>query len=367
VVVVSAALLEPDRDQLRKFVSAIFRHATCGGWIAVRAFYEDNNRVFRFSPTDLIGGLGYLADVAEDDARRAAQNPSPVVFCPPLAVFANKNHAGEDDVVAGLALSVECDERPQEAREILEWILGAATVVVKSGGIIANGGERIDKLHLHWRLIVAAQGEADLAKLKRARTIACRLVGGDPTSNSICHPMRWPGSWHRKAAPRLCEIETLNDNIEIDLDNALAALIAAATAAGVDIDDAPHTSGGEAQTEPGLIAAALAVIPNDDINWNDWNKIGMAAWGATGGSAEGFAAFDAWSKKSLRKYNENDTREKWNHLFSSPPKRIGAGTIFFLANEADPTWRIRYIAEQDRIANAAVAEMRRSACLAFGE
>jgi hypothetical protein len=347
----SAALLEPDRNQIRKFVSAIFRHATCGGWIAVRAFREGNNKVFRFSPTDLIGGLGYLADVAEDDARRAAQFPEPVVFCPPLAVFANKNHAGEDDVVAGLALSVECDERPQEARAVLENLIGAATCVVKSGGIIAANGS--DKLHLHWRLAVPARSENELAKLKRARTIACRIAGGDPTSNSVCHPMRWPGSWHRKAEPRLCEIETLNDDVEINLDDALAALIDAATAAGVDIDDAPHVSGDVSQGEPGLIAAAFAAMLNDNLDWAIWNLRGMAAWNATGGSAEGFAAFNAWSKKS-RKYNAETTRKRWNHFFTSPPTKIGAGSIIYWANEDCPGWRIAYEDEQDAIADAAL-------------
>ena len=40
--------------------------------------------------------------------------------------------------------------------------------------------------------------------------------------------MRWPGSWHRKGTPRLCEIVTVNLDAEIDLDAALTALQAAA-------------------------------------------------------------------------------------------------------------------------------------------
>ena len=43
----------------------------------------------------------------------------------------------------------------------------------------------------------------------------------------ICHPIRWPGSWHRKAEPRLCQIAALDAEREIDLDAALAALKAA--------------------------------------------------------------------------------------------------------------------------------------------
>ena len=53
------------------------------------------DKPFRLSTADLSGGLRFLIDVAEDDARRAARNPKPAVFCPPLAVFGNKDHARE--------------------------------------------------------------------------------------------------------------------------------------------------------------------------------------------------------------------------------------------------------------------------------
>src|SRR5262249_20327565 len=63
-----------------------------------------------------------------------------------------------------------------------------------------------------------------LEKLKQAREIAARLVGGDPSNVPVCHPLRWPGSWHRKGSPRLCEIETNRPDQEIGLDEALAVL-----------------------------------------------------------------------------------------------------------------------------------------------
>ena len=107
-------MLEPDRDQLEIFVDALFRHAGDKGFVAVRSFYEGADKPFRLSTANLSGGLRFLIDVAEDDARRAAQNPKPVVFCPPLAVFGNKDHAREQDLLEGLALSVECDQHPGE-------------------------------------------------------------------------------------------------------------------------------------------------------------------------------------------------------------------------------------------------------------
>jgi AAA domain len=216
--------LEPDRDQLEIFVNALFRYATPQAYVSVRAFFEDGAKPFRISPTSLVGGLNFLIDVAEDDARRAANAPERVVFCPPIATFATKERARERDLVEGLALSVECDHHPQRARETLEQLIGPATLVVRSGGIWtdANGAAH-DKLHLHWRLAKPARGD-DLPKLKALRDLATRIVGGDPSNKPICHPIRWPGSWHRKSEPRLCEIASMDIDHELDIATALEIL-----------------------------------------------------------------------------------------------------------------------------------------------
>jgi len=182
--------------------------------------------VFRISTVEIAklgGNLKFLIDVAEDDARRAAQDPKPIVFCPPLATFREKQGAAEADLVEGLTLSVECDENPAAARATLEPLLGPVTIAVRSGGIWQSNGVSYAKQHLHWRLRAPAQGKEQLAKLKRVREIAAHLVGADPTTAPICHPLRWAGSWHRKAEPRLCEIIADASNIdhEIDLEEAL--------------------------------------------------------------------------------------------------------------------------------------------------
>src|SRR5262249_54277267 len=39
------------------------------------------------------------------------------------------------------------------------------------------------------------------------------------------------------------------------------------------------------------------------------------------------------------KYDERNTKLRWNHFYQSPPNRIGAGTIFHLASQADADWR----------------------------
>jgi RecA-family ATPase len=223
-------MLEVSRSEIEKFVTSMFRYAGTEGFVSLRAFEEGNNKVFRINGAGLSGGLPGLIDAAEDDARRAANFPKKVVFCPPIAVFKDKDRAREIDIVAGFALSVELDQRPTEAAAMLEKVLGPATLWVRSGGVWADPAtaQIYDKLHGHWRLTKPAVG-AELAKLKRARDLASRLVGGDPSGQPVCHPFRWPGSWHRKGEPRPCEIETETER-EIDLDTALAALEAAPAA-----------------------------------------------------------------------------------------------------------------------------------------
>jgi hypothetical protein len=219
-------VLEPNRNEIEIFVDAVFRHASTG-FISLRAFYEGEDKSFRISSVPVIAGnFKFLCDVVEDDARRAAQYPKAVVFCPPLATFSNKNNAREEDIAEGLTLSVECDENPEAARAMLEPLLGPVTVAVRSGGIWQSNGVSYAKQHLHWRLREPARSKEQLAKLKRAREIACHLVGADPTTAPVCHPLRWPGSWHRKAEPRPCEIITDASDLdhEIDLDEALAKL-----------------------------------------------------------------------------------------------------------------------------------------------
>jgi hypothetical protein len=98
------------------------------------------------------------------------------------------------------------------------------------------------------------------------------------------------------------------------------------------------------------VEAAVEVIPNNDVfleeltgwaSWEAWNSLGMAIYAATGGSDDGFKLFDKWSLKH-RSYNATDTEEKWKTFKRSPPREIGAGSLFFWADKADPKWREDY-------------------------
>ena len=91
-------------------------------------------------------------------------------------------------------------------------------------------------------------------------------------------------------------------------------------------------------------AAALAQIPNrGSSNWEWWNRVGMALWAATSGSEGGMAAWHEWSSQNSF-YDIAETTERWHHYPSSPPTRIGAGTLFHMAREASPGWRLPHSA-----------------------
>jgi hypothetical protein len=354
-------LLEPDREQIEIFVEALFRHAGDQGHVHVRSFKEGTSQRFRFSEPSLKGGLPFLFDVAEDDARRAAQNPEPVVFCPPLAVFKDDKSAADDNVIAGLVLSVDCDQHPRQARAKLEAILGKATIVVRSGGVWVNGGDVEDKMHLHWRLAQPARDAERLRKLRQARDLAVQLVGGDASGKAICHPFRWPGSWHRKGEPRLCAIdpESCNPDVEIDLDTALAQL-AAALDQEVPATNLPAASNdnkrcNRADLELGynervvrMVRAAVRAIPNDyPLNVPSrkrWIDLGIAIHYATDG--QGFAIFDEWSQRSPKYDVADNTRKAWNGF--KPRGDLGWVFLDWLASQVNRAWDLELFPNEGR-------------------
>jgi hypothetical protein len=85
-----------------------------------------------------------------------------------------------------------------------------------------------------------------------------------------------------------------------------------------------------------LVELAVSLIPNADVGWDDWAKMGLAIYAATGG--KGLTIFDTFSQKS-QKYDARETADKWCEFHKSPPNRIGAGTLFHHAYEAaGPGW-----------------------------
>jgi hypothetical protein len=84
------------------------------------------------------------------------------------------------------------------------------------------------------------------------------------------------------------------------------------------------------------VEMALNVIPNDNLHWDEWNnRIGLAIWGATGGSEEGRELFARWSAKS-EKNDPVATDARWEGMCKSPPNRAGMGTLWYLAEKHQP-------------------------------
>lgn len=78
------------------------------------------------------------------------------------------------------------------------------------------------------------------------------------------------------------------------------------------------------------VAAALASIPNDEPDWERWNKIGMAVYVASGGSDEGMRLWDEWSQRCPGRHTDS-AHKRWMHFHRSPPTNIGMGTLVQLA------------------------------------
>lgn len=345
----SGARLEPDRAQLAQIIS-LFRHATAGTWVSLRSFRdkgEKNQKPFKITPHRLNGNLDALIDKAFHDAELAADCFEKIVFCPPIATFTNSSHAREVDLAEGLALSVECDANAQEARAKLEALLGPATIVVESGGIWTDPvtGEKKPRLHAHWRLKVPARNEKALAKLKAARRLATEIVGSDASNITMVHPIRWPGSWHRKHEPKLCRVIAINDDAEINLNTALEILKEAAPHVEVNLEAKPAFSPSNITVNLKKLASALEAIPNEEPSpgsWDEYKNMALRIYSGVRG-AEGFALFHEWAQK-WPWYNPTTgpaaDRQCWQEVSGCPPTRTGIEKIYKIAREHGWRWHV---------------------------
>ena len=94
-----------------------------------------------------------------------------------------------------------------------------------------------------------------------------------------------------------------------------------------------HPKPRQAMTHKELRLAELAAAIPNRFSWEEWNRIGLAIYAASGGDDEGFIAFDDLSTRSP-KYNSHVVRERWRNYGKSPPTRIGLGTLVHLARAA---------------------------------
>lgn len=77
-----------------------------------------------------------------------------------------------------------------------------------------------------------------------------------------------------------------------------------------------------------LIAEAIAHIPNNDLPYDDWIKVGLALYAALG--PDGRALWEAWSAEAA-KNDPIHTAQKWDSFASV--RNVTVGTLFWLARQ----------------------------------
>jgi hypothetical protein len=335
--------LSADRDQIAKHVTALFMNADNGSFLSLRAFEDaKSGKAWGYGPfwkmMPISDSFTDIIDAIEAFATAAANAPTAVCVCPPACSFANSSTAAEADVANGLVLVVEIDDDAPAGRAKLEALLGPPTEVVASGGVSVNPqtGQVDDREHVYWRLSAATRTLEQHARLKECRELAARYIGSDTTAVSLVHPLRVPGSWHRKNATARCaRIIEYNPDNEIVLDDALDRLRRA-----VGKPTGGRLYGGAATPQAPLsdILKALEAIPNDDSGtpqqcWDQWSDMALRIYAATAGSENGRAAFHMWSAKSA-KYDEATTDQRWDQIKRHPPTRTDVRALFNLARAA---------------------------------
>lgn len=141
-------------------------------------------------------------------------------------------------------------------------------------------------------------------------------------------------------------LETPRDTLPAVTEDAIKAFLTAAadiigaTTHKAETDHQPeHQPSAFGPGADGLdVAGALACIPNLTRDWDQWCRVGMATFAASGGSPEGFAAWCAWSARCTEAHDQAACRDAWRGYRTNHRKEIGAGTLFHLAQEARQGW-----------------------------
>lgn len=85
------------------------------------------------------------------------------------------------------------------------------------------------------------------------------------------------------------------------------------------------------------VLAALGTIRNEDAEYDEWIRVGLATFAASAGDAAGLDAWMRWSAKSA-KHHDHECLRVWNSFHKSPPRSIGFGSLAYLARSANPLW-----------------------------
>ncbi|MBR0672909.1 virulence-associated E family protein [Neoroseomonas soli] len=363
-----------DGAQLAEFCRVMFEHAPADTWVnlqartnnfdpkAAAAWTVEQRAAYEKARGKSLGGWLPVSDLDRvikrvlAMAEEAANAPWPgMVFCPPVATFKTQGvrakGADKANLAAGLAIQVDLDDRnPPEALARLEKMLGAATLVVHSGGTTDAGHP---KTHAYWRLASPAVTDADKELLREARNLAGKLAGGDDSSTNAVHPIPWPGSWHTKGEPVMCRIVRSGGTDIADLGAVVAALRASSPR------HASSSTGGQREgaraPNDALVREALRAIPyaysTHDEGQPDWLKVAGAIHNATDRRPEGLLLLIEWyaakTEEELReggaldeiarltsKERAKECADRWARLITSPFDLLGWKQLQRWAHEA---------------------------------
>jgi len=241
--------------------------------------------------------------------------------------------------------------RPTSEHELAVWAQwSGAGIGIPTGSIIGVDIDIRDDAALASRLEQLARealGDTPAVRfsMRPKRLLVYRAT--EPLSGMKAHPIEVLGLKQQFAAfaehpetrrpyewPNESPADLPVDALPLVDETAIRAFIEAAQAL-VPVELRPGTlpgnrteRSGSAETTGDLrgtleaITDALRFIPNDDLDYDSWVRIGMALKGALG--KDGWNLFAAWSATSSKDVPEF-TLETWKSL---KPQRIGAGTIY---------------------------------------
>lgn len=127
--------------------------------------------------------------------------------------------------------------------------------------------------------------------------------------------------------------DALADIADVALD-----LLVAGGRAAAEGEGQAFTPNAEQAAPIGDVVAALQAIGNPDLPYEEWVRLGLATYAATGGSAFGRLAWVDWSRKSA-KHDDDECTRVWRSFGKARPTRIGFGTLYHIATTEDAFWQ----------------------------
>jgi hypothetical protein len=258
----------------------------------------------------------------------ARQNPP---FCAAAPAVRHAMNTGIlCDGLQAIDLDIDDPELAQRIRDLATSMLGEAPTRTR------QGSPRVLMLY------AAAEGEPPKRTItgsSHTKTQSCKIEILGHGQQFVARGRHYTGAaleWYPAAPGQVLHASlpaVTEDQVQAFL-AACALIIGAPPPVKPNGHDQHHVSARLRAKSSLSVAAALNSIPNNGpAEWERWNNIGMAVWTATGGSSAGWEIFNAWSEGNAS-YDAAATRERWDHYPNSPPTKIGAGTIFYLAREA---------------------------------